>query len=74
MCTYIFSYGCCRWSLISEGSTHFGLKSSGVPKNKNMIIETLKSNKPIIASMGPGEFTTKGHFIVLKGIDSNNST
>lgn len=50
------------------------MKSSGVPKNKNMIIETLKSNKPIIASMGPGEFTTKGHFIVLKGIDSNNST
>ena len=32
----------------------------------------LKENVPVIAYMGPGNFTTGGHFIVLTGIDENN--
>lgn len=61
-----------KWSFLNEGANHFGLQSMGVPIDRANIIETLKSNKPIIASMGPGQFTLSGHFIVLNGIDSNN--
>ena len=27
--------------------------------------QSLKAGKPIICSVGPGDFTTKGHFIVI---------
>ncbi len=29
----------------------------------------LKKGNPIICSMGPGDFTTAGHFIVLVGVE-----
>ena len=35
--------------------------------------EKLANNIPVIASMGPGYFTQKGHYIVLSGIDSNGN-
>ncbi|GAA0091470.1 hypothetical protein UT300009_14980 [Paraclostridium bifermentans] len=54
-----------RWSLISEGSKHFGLKSHELPLNKSSILSTLESGNPIILTVGPGTFTSTGHFLVL---------
>lgn len=56
------------WSLISEGSKHFGLKSQELPLNKSSILSTLKSGNPIISTVGPGTFTSTGHFLVLTGL------
>lgn len=53
------------WSLISEGSKHFGLKSHELPLNKSSILSTLESGNPIILTVGPGTFTSTGHFLVL---------
>lgn len=57
-----------NWSLMSEGSKHFGITGKEVPLVKNTIMKYLESGKPMIASMGPGDFTRSGHFIVLTGL------
>ncbi|MGL5692437.1 MAG: C39 family peptidase, partial [Peptostreptococcaceae bacterium] len=60
-----------KWSIMTEGAKNFGLNGMEINLNKSSITSTLKNGHLIIASMGPGEFTRKGHFIVLKGIDSD---
>ncbi|WP_250672799.1 C39 family peptidase [Paraclostridium ghonii] len=59
------------WKLMTEGAKYFGLTGKEIPLSKDSIISNLKNGHPIIASMGPGEFTSKGHFIVLKGVDED---
>lgn len=61
------------WTLMTEGAKHFGLNGTEVPLIKSEILNILRKGQPIIASMGPGTFTTDGHFIVLTGIDSENN-
>lgn len=60
------------WTLMSDGAKHFGLNPKELPLSKNIIINTLKSGQPIIASMAPGTFTNTGHYLVLTGVDKNN--
>ncbi|MGL5314963.1 MAG: C39 family peptidase [Peptostreptococcaceae bacterium] len=60
-----------KWSLISEGVKHFGLNSEELPLDKSTILSTLKSGDPIILTVGPGTFTSTGHFLVLTGITSD---
>lgn len=38
------------------------------------VINALKAGNPVIALMGPGTFTTGGHYIVLSGIKIENGT
>lgn len=59
------------WSLISEGVEKFGLHSQELPLDKSIIISTLKSGNPIILTVGPGTFTSTGHFLVLTGVTSD---
>lgn len=56
------------WSLVDATTKKYGLKSRGLPKSENNIINTLESGNPIIASVGPGTFTQSGHFLVLTGV------
>lgn len=60
------------WTLMTQGGEQLGVKGYSININKDNIIQELKNEHPIIASMGPGDFTAEGHFIVLKGIDKNN--
>lgn len=60
-----------KWSLISEGVKHFGLNSEELPLDKSTILSTLKAGNPIILTVGPGTFTSTGHFLVLTGITSD---
>jgi len=53
------------WTLISEGAGKLGLNAEEIPLDENAIINRLKEGKPIICVMGPGDFTTTGHYIVL---------
>lgn len=53
------------WSLISEGGKKLGLDVIEIPLDKNKIIRNLEVGNPIICIMGPGDFTTTGHFIVM---------
>ena len=53
------------WSLISEGGKKLGLDVIEIPLDEERIIRNLEVGNPIICVMGPGDFTTTGHFIVL---------
>lgn len=55
------------WTLISEGGKTLGLDVTEIPLDENRIIRDLKAGDPIICVMGPGFFTSTGHFIVLTG-------
>lgn len=56
------------WNLISKGAKHFGLNSQELPLSKSSILSTLEDGNPIIITVGPGTFTSTGHFIVLTGL------
>lgn len=57
------------WTLFSEGAELLGLDVTQIPLDENRIIANLEVNNPIVAAMGPGDFTTTGHFIVLAGYE-----
>lgn len=59
------------WSLMSEGAEMLGLNVHKIRFQEDVIIQTLREGMPIICIMGPGDFTTTGHFIVLCGVDKN---
>ena len=55
------------WTLISEGGETLGLDVTELPLDENRMMKNLELGNPIICIMGPGDFTTTGHFIVLTG-------
>ena len=55
------------WTLISEGGVKLGLDVTEIPLVKQRIKDNLEVDNPIICSMRAGDFTTKGHYIVLTG-------
>lgn len=57
------------WTLISEGAEKLGLKATELPLVKKRITDHLAAGDPVICVMGPGDFTTTGHFIVFTGLE-----
>lgn len=55
------------WELMATGCTHFGLKSEEIGLDENGMAAALSDGKVLICSMGPGDFTDGGHYIVLTG-------
>lgn len=62
------------WSLMTDGAESLGLTVNEVPAEESLLIEALESGHPVIAIMGPGDFTTEGHFIVLTGYENGYVT
>lgn len=61
--------GATAWLLMSEGANMLGLTSRELPADASAVTEALASGEPVVCSVGPGDFTTEGHFIVLSAID-----
>jgi hypothetical protein len=59
------------WSFFPDAAQSYGFNCSQLSVNASDISNSLRNNKPVIASMGPGHFTRGGHFIVLRGITSD---
>lgn len=55
------------WTLISQGGVELGLDVTEIPLVKKRIMDNLEAGNPIICAMGPGDFTTAGHYIVMVG-------
>lgn len=53
------------WSMMTDLATSLGLKAEEMVCDEYNIKNTLLEGNPIICVMGPGRFTTEGHFIVL---------
>lgn len=58
------------WTLISEGSALLGLSAAELPLWEQSMKNALDSGAVIILALGPGDFTSSGHFVVLTGYDS----
>lgn len=58
-----------KWTLISEGAVELGFQVKEVPLVKGLIFDYLEEGWPVICVMGPGDFTTSGHFMVLAGVE-----
>ena len=57
------------WALFSEGGEKLGFDVTEIPLDEKRIAENLKVDNPVVAVMGPGDFTTDGHFIVFVGYE-----
>lgn len=60
------------WLFMTEGASLLGLAATEVPADEQSMRRELAAGRPIIVSMGPGDFTKTGHFIVLTDIDLNS--
>ncbi len=61
------------WDMMTTLANEMGLYVNSVIFDEYHITNELQSGNPIICIMGPGTFTTTGHFIVLYGIDGNGN-
>ena len=57
------------WSFFTQGCEAFGIHCTSLSVNEAKIKEYLDKGSPIICSVGPGDFTVKGHLIVITGYD-----
>ena len=63
-----------KWALISEGGRMLGLDVTQISLDKDRIYRNLDVGNPIIVVVGPGDFTTDGHFLVLTGHSGDKIT
>lgn len=56
-----------RWSLFTEGAKEFGVECRVLPALLESIQQEINAGHPVIFSMGPGDFTYSGHFILVTG-------
>ena len=61
------------WSMMEDLAAQIGLTVHKVTFDAEHIMAALQEGHPIICIMGPGDFTTTGHFIVLTGVDRNGN-
>ena len=57
------------WTLISEGGEELGLDVTEIPLVKQRILNNLEVGNPIILALGPGDFTSTGHYVVIVGLE-----
>ena len=65
---YASGYGS-SWTLISEGAQQLGLTARELPLVKKKMVDALEAGNPVILAMGPGDFTSSGHYIVLTAVE-----
>lgn len=59
------------WAFMTEGAAEKGLLAEELPADEASVRQALVSGSPVICSVGPGDFTSTGHFIVLTGVDEH---
>lgn len=57
------------WSLMTHGAAALGLTARELPLDESVIKNALDAGEPVICSMGAGDFTTEGHFILIYDYD-----
>lgn len=62
------------WSFFTQGMVKLGFMVKELYLTESKLISTLNEGKLIICSMGPGYFTSAGHFIVITGYEDGYFT
>ena len=60
-----------KWSLWTDGVGKLGLTGEELSLDEGVMKRALDMGQLIVCSMGPGDFTTEGHFILLRGYGEN---
>ena len=60
-----------KWTLWTEGVGKLGLSGRELPLDQSVMEQALDDGCVVVCSMGPGDFTTDGHFILIRGYDEN---
>lgn len=63
--------GMTKWIFMDQGARGLGLSPSGVVISADAVTEALQNGKILIVSVGKGDFTDNGHFMVITGLDNN---
>ena len=56
-----------QWTLFSKGAKNLGFKVEELPLLENTLVKRLEQGIPVVISVGPGDFTQNGHYVVLVG-------
>lgn len=59
------------WTYFGDMAKKYGVQCDQMDITSKNIIDNLNNGKTLILSMGPGHFTSQGHFIVVRGIDDS---
>ena len=59
------------WEMMNEGAEKLGLSVEMLDPDAERMKAALRDGKGIIATVGPGDFTSEGHFIFLCGLTKN---
>lgn len=59
------------WTFWTEGAKGLGLRGKEIPLDQHSMQAVLDEGGLIVCSMRPGDFTTQGHFILIRGYDEN---
>jgi hypothetical protein len=70
---YMDSYNGTDTAFLTNCASELGLRCTTISVSADFITSTLAAGQVIICNVGPGDFTTGGHFIVLAGLDSNGN-
>ena len=62
------------WRFMDEAGANWNLNSVGGMLSEEQVSAELAQGHPVICSMGPGNFTQIGHFIVLTGYENGTVT
>ena len=65
---YAPGYGS-SWTLFSQGAEELGLTATELPLVKKKIVDALEEGNPVILALGEGDFTSSGHYILLRGVE-----
>lgn len=71
-CGYYVEGSGSSWELMTAGAERFGLRAQELPLSEELMAGALADGRPLIVSLGPGDFTDSGHFIVLSGYNSGS--
>ncbi len=63
-----------KWTLFTDGSEAFGVASKELPLSESTIRRHLENGELVACIMGPGVFTTSGHYILLTGVTDEGFT
>lgn len=62
-----------EWSMMTGLASELGLSAKELGLDADLIWKKLEEGHPIICIMGPGDFTTTGHYIVLTAVTGDGS-
>ncbi len=62
-----------EWEFMSSGAEHYGLNAVFLDASESKMTDALEKGQPIICSVGAGDFTYAGHFIVLAGMNEDGT-